>query len=178
MINKTIGKSHDDRWVRKLICVFFPIIQSKEVILRTELIENPCVQLLVKSLKATLPFYIILGSCKGNKKNTRIDYIWTSTNIFQEINDVTIKKIDDKILTDHKILIFSFVNQGLLTTKPNIKSYRNKKIIFDYNKTEDKKKDDFKESLIKASVEWDTSWSIEEKWSYYRKNLEMKKMNL
>lgn len=58
LINKTIGKSHNDQQIRKLIYIFFTIIQNKEIILRTEFIENSCIQLLVKNSKTALPFYI------------------------------------------------------------------------------------------------------------------------
>ena len=42
------GKSHDNK-VRGLVCLLFPIIWCQVLILRTDLIKNPCVQLLVKN---------------------------------------------------------------------------------------------------------------------------------
>jgi hypothetical protein len=53
----------------------FSIIQIKEIILCTELIKNPCIQLLVKSSKVTLPFYIYIfwdpAKTFASKKNAR-----------------------------------------------------------------------------------------------------------
>ncbi|CAB4412534.1 unnamed protein product [Rhizophagus irregularis] len=107
---------------------------------------------------------------KGNKTDTRIDYIWTSEKIFQEINDAKIKKIDD-VTTDHKILTISFINQGLVNTMPIIKQFRNKKVSYDYDETEENEKTKFDENLIKAVENWNNTWSIEEKWKYYKETL-------
>ncbi|PKB92213.1 hypothetical protein RhiirA5_445556 [Rhizophagus irregularis] len=60
----------------------------------------------------------------GNK--SRIGYIWASDNIFLE----TVKaKIKDPVIqnTDHKFLIFNFVNNRLFSTNNNVKKYKNKK---------------------------------------------------
>ncbi|CAB4437388.1 unnamed protein product [Rhizophagus irregularis] len=107
---------------------------------------------------------------KINKANTRIDYIWASEKIFREINDAKIRGIEG-IITDHKILTFSFVNQGIINAIPIIKKFRNKKISYDYDETKEDDKTTFDENLIKAVNGWNDQWSIEEKWKYYKDTL-------
>lgn len=111
---------------------------------------------------------------KGDKNNTRIDYIWASENIFQETSDAKIRKIEG-ILTDHKILTFSFLNQGLVNVMPEIKKFRNKKVLYNYDETEENDKTAFSENLIEAVKDWNNNWSIEEKWKYYKKTLTINK---
>ena len=47
--------------VRWAICLFFTVIWCRVLILRSDHIKNPCVELLVKNSKVTLPLYIYFG---------------------------------------------------------------------------------------------------------------------
>lgn len=54
-------------------------------------------------------------------------------------------------------------------------NYKNKRIVFNYQKSEDLDKEFFEKELIENALEWRDEWSIEEKWLFYKKKLDEKK---
>lgn len=102
-----------------------------------------------------------------NNHQSRIDYIWVSENIFVQLIDAKIKTFSGHKL-DHKLLTFNFENSGFITRTPSIKSYKNKKIIFDYGETKEENIDQFNNDLIHAANSWNEDWSNEKKWQYYK----------
>lgn len=93
--------------------------------------------------------HVIQSIKKGG--GSRIDYIWVTKQIFDEIIKVNIKEFDDKE-TDHKLLVFKIVRDMLLPSqlgnrKKQIKMYRTK---FFYEKLNEDNKEDIR---IKAEDE-------------------------
>ncbi|PKB98930.1 DNase I-like protein [Rhizophagus irregularis] len=109
----------------------------------------------------------------GILSKTRIDYIWVSENIFLELTNAKIKHFDGRF--DHKLLTLNFNNIGLISRELQLLNYKNKRTIFSYQKTEDLEKELFEKELKESALEWRNEWSIEEKWLFYKKNLEEKK---
>ncbi|PKK60950.1 hypothetical protein RhiirC2_856562 [Rhizophagus irregularis] len=109
----------------------------------------------------------------GISSKTRIDYIWVSENIFLELTNAKIKHFDGRF--DHKLLTLNFNNIGLISRELQLLNYKNKRKIFSYQKTEDLEKELFEKKLKESALEWRNEWSIEEKWLFYKKNLEEKK---
>ncbi|PKY27446.1 hypothetical protein RhiirB3_443170 [Rhizophagus irregularis] len=50
-----------------------------------------------------------------------------------------------------------------------------RRIVFNYQKSEDLDKEFFEKELIENALEWRDEWSIEEKWLFYKKKLDEKK---
>lgn len=112
-----------------------------------------------------------------NKKHaSRIDYIWVSENLFLQLADAKIRSFDGHHL-DHKMLTFTFDNSGLVTRTPVITCKRNKKIIFEYNETKDEQLERFKSDLVQSAQQWNSEWTVEDKWEFYKKNLQRTKDN-
>lgn len=81
-------------------------------------------------------------------------------------------KIKDPVIqnTDHKFLIFNFVNNRLFSTNNNVKKYKNK-VIYDYQETEEINKEFFDQTLINSVETWHKYWPIQDKWEFYKRNL-------
>uniref|UniRef100_U9UGS7 Reverse transcriptase domain-containing protein n=1 Tax=Rhizophagus irregularis (strain DAOM 181602 / DAOM 197198 / MUCL 43194) TaxID=747089 RepID=U9UGS7_RHIID len=109
---------------------------------------------------------------KTTGKGSRIDYIWVTENIFNEIIIAKIKDFSD-IKTDHRMLLIGFT-ENLITPKMPFKKSINKRIIYEYSNTEEKEKESFDNELIDCASFWDKNWSIEEKWEFYERIKEEK----
>ncbi|GBC39515.2 hypothetical protein GLOIN_2v1480544 [Rhizophagus irregularis DAOM 181602=DAOM 197198] len=106
---------------------------------------------------------------KTTGKGSRIDYIWVTENIFNEIIIAKIKDFSD-IKTDHRMLLIGFT-ENLITPKMPFKKSINKRIIYEYSNTEEKEKESFDNELIDCASFWDKNWSIEEKWEFYERSI-------
>lgn len=107
-----------------------------------------------------------------NNSKTRIDYIWVSENIYNNVIDAKIKDFSDDTHLDHRILTFEFDKGDIISASIKVKKYKNKKIVYNYNETDEEKKASFNQDLLKSLESWNPNWSIEEKWKFYRITLE------
>ncbi|CAB4418207.1 unnamed protein product [Rhizophagus irregularis] len=108
----------------------------------------------------------------GVASKTRI-VIYGCPKIFLELINAKIKTFNGRF--DHKLLTLNFNNIGLISKEIQLLGYKNKRTIFNYQKTKELDKENFENVLIDSALEWRDEWSIEEKWSFYKKKLEEKK---
>jgi hypothetical protein len=83
------------------------------------------------------------------KKQSRIDYIWCTEEFFDKVLNTYIYDVKNLFNTDHKLLVFSMEGYNFLkrTLTNNTNDTITKKVIYNYDKMDDKRKARFKEIL-------------------------------
>ncbi|GET03174.1 hypothetical protein GLOIN_2v1814043 [Rhizophagus clarus] len=110
----------------------------------------------------------------NNNRKSRIDYIWTTENIYLE----TIKFINKKqqyINTDHNMLQFKFNGEGICDNYlPPLPSVVKKKEVFLYDELSDESKEELRNELSFKQIKSDYDlkfMNLEEKWNFYKQEL-------
>ncbi|RGB32565.1 hypothetical protein C1646_670030 [Rhizophagus diaphanus] len=88
------------------------------------------------------------------------------------------KKKEKGIFIKKDLMFFQKLDQflgRLISKEIQLLNYKNKRTVFNYQKTEDLYKEFFEKELIENALEWRDEWSIEEKWLFYKKKLDEKK---